>query len=176
MRDIPDVSLFAANGVWGHSYPVCFSDPALGGVPCSGAPDTWPGFGGTSFSSPIMAGIQALVNQVAGGAPGNPNYVYYKVAANEYGATGSEICNSTLGRSTSSTCAFYDVTLGDMVVPCTIGTAGECYKPSGTYGVLSTSGKAYLPAYASTTGWDFATGIGTVNAFNLVPSWKFFAP
>jgi hypothetical protein len=28
-----------------------------GGVPCTGAPDTWTGFGGTSFSSPVMAGV-----------------------------------------------------------------------------------------------------------------------
>ena len=26
VRDIPDVSLFAANGVWGHYYVVCYSD------------------------------------------------------------------------------------------------------------------------------------------------------
>jgi subtilase family serine protease len=176
VRDIPDVSLFAANGIWGHFYPVCFSDPALGGVPCSGAPDTWPGFGGTSFSSPIMAGIQALVNQTAGSAQGNPNYAYYKLAAIEYGKTGSVMCNSTLGKSTASPCVFYDVTLGDMVVPCTIGTASECYEPSGTYGVESTSGTSYSPAYATTTGWDFATGIGTVNAYNLAVAWKFVAP
>ena len=43
VRDIPDVSLFAANGVWGHYYVVCFSDPSNGGTSCSGAPDTWAG-------------------------------------------------------------------------------------------------------------------------------------
>ena len=31
VRDIPDVSLFAANGIWGHYYVVCFSDPNNGG-------------------------------------------------------------------------------------------------------------------------------------------------
>ena len=30
--------------------------------------------GGTSFASPVMAGIQALVNQNVGGPQGNPNY------------------------------------------------------------------------------------------------------
>ncbi|MBV8125952.1 MAG: hypothetical protein JO370_17975, partial [Paucibacter sp.] len=75
VRDIPDVSLFAANGVWGHYYVFCDSDLADGGAPCSGAPSGWAGAGGTSFASPIMAGIQALVNQVHG-AQGNPNPVY----------------------------------------------------------------------------------------------------
>ena len=30
VRDIPDVSLFAANGVWGHYYVFCFPDTASG--------------------------------------------------------------------------------------------------------------------------------------------------
>lgn len=33
----------------------------------------WAGFGGTSVSSPIMAGIQALVDQKTKGRWGNPN-------------------------------------------------------------------------------------------------------
>jgi subtilase family serine protease len=175
VRDIPDVSLFASNGIWGHYYPICYSDPAFGGVPCAGAPDTWLGGGGTSVSSPIMAGIQALINQVNGSQQGNPNYAYYKLASMEYGSTGSETCNSTLGNAVASSCVFYDVTLGDMDVPCTLGS-GDCYKPSGTFGVLSTSDSSYLPAYATGTGWDFATGIGTVNANNLVFHWKLVAP
>jgi len=172
VRDIPDVSLFAANGVWGHYYPFCFSGP--GGAPCSGAPDTWPGAGGTSFSSPIMAGIQALVNQKAGGRQGNPNPVYYSLAASEYGASGDASCSSTLGNAAGSSCIFYDVTQGDMDVNCT--GLHNCYMPSGTHGVLSTSNSAYQPAYGTTTGWDFATGIGTVNAANLVNNWPGGAP
>ena len=175
VRDVPDVSLFAANGTWAHFYPVCYSDPGGGGVACKGAPVNWPSAGGTSFSTPIMAGIQALVNQVNGGAQGNPNYVYYKLAAAEYGASGNASCKSTIGRETASTCIFYDVTLGDMDVPCTLG-AGKCYKPSGVNGVLSPSDSSYLPAYGTNVGWDFATGIGTVNAYNLVNNWKSVAP
>src|SRR5208337_5105780 len=123
------------------------------------------GFGGTSVASPIMAGIQALANQVAGGSQGNPNPTYYSLAAKEYGASGSASCNSKLGNGVADTCVFYDVTLGDMDVPCTGST--KCYLPSGTYGVLSTSNASYQPAYGATTGWDFATGIGSVNAYNL---------
>jgi subtilase family serine protease len=171
VRDIPDLSLFAANGLWGHWYIICFSDPANGGTPCTGAPSGWPGYGGTSFSSPIMAGIQALVNQTWG-RQGNPNPVYYQLAATEYGSSGSSSCNSTSGNSVGSSCIFYDVTQGDMDVNCT--GSNNCYRPSGTNGVLSTSSSSYLPAYGTTTGWDFATGIGTLNATNLVNNnlWK----
>ena len=56
-----------------------------------------------------------------------------------------------------------------MDLPC-IGTV-NCYLPSGSYGVLSTSNTAPRKAYGTTVGWDFATGIGTVNAANLVNNW-----
>jgi subtilase family serine protease len=168
-RDIPDVSLFAADGIWGHYYVFCYSDPRGGGTPCTGAPAYWAGGGGTSFSSPILAGMQALVDQKKAARQGNPNPVYYALAASEYGVAGDTHCNSTLGKAAKSTCVFYDVTLGDMDVNC-IGPI-NCYQPGGYNGVLSTSNSAYKPAYATGTGWDFATGIGTVNANNLVNSW-----
>jgi subtilase family serine protease len=176
VRDVPDVSLFAANGVWGHYYVVCYSHPGrqYGGVACTGAPSGWSGFGGTSVSSPIMAGIQALIDQYVGtttngvGAKqGNPNYVYYALANSEYGASGSSTCNSD--SSPASSCVFYDVTAGDNNMPCT--GSHNCYKPSGTYGVGSLTTSSYSPIYATASGWDFATGIGSVNAYNLALAW-----
>jgi hypothetical protein len=38
VRDISDVSLFAANGVWGHYYVYCCTNTDGGGVACTGAP------------------------------------------------------------------------------------------------------------------------------------------
>ncbi len=162
VRDLPDVSLFAAAGIWGHYYVFCYS----GGGSCSGAPSTWAGGGGTSFSSPIMAGIQALINEAAGeNNVGNPNPVYYQIAQSETGVlTGRSACNSSTGPATN--CSFNDVTQGDIVVPC--AGAFNCYLGGGGLGVLSTSDTSDQPAYAATPGWDFATGIGTVNAFNLL--------
>ena len=156
VRDMPDVSLFAANGLWGHYFVYCFSDTASGGASCSGAPSNWSGAGGTSFSSPIWAGIQALINQKTGSRQGNPNPTYYKLAAAQYGGS-------------NGTAVFHDVTLGDMDVNCT--GKHNCYTPSGTYGILSTSDGSDLKAYGTTAGWDFATGIGSVNVANLVNAW-----
>lgn len=169
-RDLPDISLFAASGVWGHYYVFCWSDTANGGTPCTGAPSNWSGAGGTSFASPIWAGIQALINQYTGATQGNPNIVYYKLAASEYGTTGSTSCNSSNGNSVSSSCIFYNVTLGDNDADCS-NNSPNCYLPSGTYGVLSTSTSSYAPAYKTQAGWNFPTGIGTVNAYNLVTHW-----
>ena len=176
VRDTPDVSLMAANGLWGHYYLICYSDTTAsgqsnGGTPCTGQPINWPGYGGTSVSSPIMAAIQSLAVQHKGSLQGNPNPRYYALAASEYGPNGNASCNSGLGNGVGSSCVFYDVTLGDNDANCQAhsgGTLYNCYLPSGLVGVLSTSNSAYQPAYPTTTGWDFGSGIGSVNAWNLV--------
>ena len=173
VRDTPDVSLFAADGLWSHFYVFCWSDTANGGAACGADPSAWSGAGGTSFASPIMAGIQALINQKSGGPQGNPAPVYYQLAAAEYGSSGSSSCNSTSGNAVASTCIFYDVTLGDMDVDC---VGPNCYLGGGSVGVLSTSNTSFAPAYGTTLGWDFATGIGTVNAANLVNNWPASPP
>jgi pro-kumamolisin-like protein len=147
VRDIPDVSMFAANGVWGHFETVCWSDPAYtsdGSASCSGAPSTWSGFGGTSVASPSMAAIQALVNQKTGEMWGNPNPIYYQIAQNQYGVAGGSFLGSGCNSSTGNTsgCAFNDVTQGDIDLACEAdGTLqkAHCYLPGGTYGATSTN-------------------------------------
>jgi len=178
VRDLPDVSMFAADGVWGHFYVICYSDPTYGGTPCVGAPSNWSGSGGTSFSSPVMAGVQALINQATGTYQGNPNYVLYALGRQQYNLGGNSGCDSTLGNQSNPRCVFHDVTLGDNAVDCTFLIDDgvnygkfNCYLPSGAYGVLSLSNTSYEPAYPATPAWDFTTGLGSVNAYNLVKDW-----
>ena len=184
VRVLPDVALFAADGPWGHAYVFCYSGPVptSSKIPqkdCTGTPtnnpDGWSYYGGgTSFAAPIMAGIQALVNQAAGGPQGNPNYRLYQLAAREYGAGGNTLCNSSNGKDVGAKCIFYDITMGDNDVPCAAdsGPLYNCYLPSGTNGVLSTSNSAYMPAFQAAIGWDYTTGIGSVNVANLVMNWN----
>jgi subtilase family serine protease len=166
VRDLPDVSLFAGTGVWGHYYVTCFSDVSNGGSACVGAPVNWFGAGGTSYASPIMAGIQALVNQKMGGAQGNPNPVYYKLAA-------SSVASSV----------FHSITKGDIAVNCSgeiscfgIGFVGRGRATPSTVfdgdGGLSTTSQTYTPAFAAASGWNFATGLGSVDAYNLILNWS----
>lgn len=181
VRDIPDVSLFAANGLWGSYYAVCISDPTGGSglTPCTTDPSTWAGYGGTSVSSPIWAGIQALVNQKTGTNWGNSNTVLYSLAAAEYGATGNPNCNSSLGNAIGVACLFNDVTQGDNVGTCRANGSNvltNCYRPSGTYGILSTSNATAQPAFSAGVGWDFTSGIGTANAANIVNNWEALLP
>ncbi len=173
VRDLPDISLFAGTGTWGHYYVTCWSDTRNGGAPCTGDPSTWAGAGGTSFASPIMAGIQALVNQKTGSAQGNPNYVYYQLAA-------TATCNSASGDPGAGSCIFHNVTQGDIDVNC--GGSQNCFGQTAAVasgrrgqstanGALSSSDQAYTPAFGAAGGWNFATGIGSVNAFNLANQW-----
>jgi subtilase family serine protease len=172
VRDIPDVSLMAANGVWNHFYIICMSNPAEVSegyaTSCSNPVQTWPGFGGTSVSSPIWAGIQALVNQKTGERWGNANTVYYAIARGEYGVSGNAACNSSLGNAIGAGCVFNDVTQGSIYLPCaTVGNSTaarlyNCYRPSATdkaadYGVMSAAPMTF-PGLA---------GPGPVTALNV---------
>ena len=38
-------------------------------------------------------------------------------------------------------------------------------------GALSTSTDSYSPAFGTPAGWNFSTGIGSINAANLVNNW-----
>jgi subtilase family serine protease len=100
---------------------------------------------GTSLASPSWAGIQALVNQqnnLLSGA-GNPNPTYYALAA---------------GKSSP----FHDITVGDTKVP------DDCIEDLFVY---CPGGSSDLVGYAATTGYDLATGLGSVDVNALATSW-----
>ena len=160
-RDLPDVSLFAANGQNNTYYPICAGDGDCEG----GTQIQITGVGGTSVSTPAFAGMMALVNQKYG-RQGQANYVLYPLA-----------------RQFPS--AFNDVTVGTNSVPCAYSNSNvtpvDCLAVSNpltaddpTYGT-ATEGEIGLtagtPAYNATTGYDLASGLGTIDANNLVTNW-----
>jgi hypothetical protein len=157
-RDIPDVSLFASNGFVGNFYMLCEDDIIYG--TCSTS--NFAGVGGTSASSPAFAGIMAMVNQATASRQGNANYAFYKLA----GQSGSR-CTSAA--NPASTCVFFDIPGGSTIaVPCSTASPNCTTQTSGDqYGILS--------GYGTTTAYDEATGLGSVNAANLVTAWKSFA-
>lgn len=155
-RDIPDVALFAGNGVDGASWLVCTDDPATGGTPgqtnnCVANSSTPPTFafaayGGTSTAAPAFAGILALVEQKTGGRLGLAAQPLYN-----------------LFNSTKSTTIFHDVTVGNNSVVCTAGSTPDCQK--------NMAGNYFLTGYDSSGGYDLATGLGSVDATQLVNNW-----
>jgi subtilase family serine protease len=105
------------------------------------------GFGGTSAATPGMAGIMALVVQKMGRAQGNFNPTLYRMAA------------------TPSLGVFHDATPATSGVgTCSTGTASMCN--DSTPGPSSLTGG--LAGYALTTGYDLATGWGSVDVGNLI--------
>ena len=162
LRRIPDVALFASSYGWKHAYIMCVTSE--GGCMA--------GFGGTSLSTPIMAGIQALVNQKmkAFRGQGNPNVAYYALARAEYKPAATRAaCNSSKGPNVAKSCVFHDITEGDLGTFC-FSDSPHCGGGGFIlYGLLQ-------PVYRATPGWDYATGLGSVDATNLVNAWHTVAP
>jgi subtilase family serine protease len=180
LRDQPDLSLFAGNGVWGSFYVECFSDLSQGGAACTPTKDAiLEGGGGTSFGAPSMAGILALIEQQFG-RQGDANFVLYHLARRQFRQHGPGSCDASQrsGRLPAATCVFNDITLGDMDIPCGQNSDGhfyDCHGASAEFiGELSRSNAANAPAYPATAGYDLATGLGSVNATNLFNAWPAF--
>nr|WP_236657531.1 S53 family peptidase [Acidisarcina polymorpha] len=177
VRDQPDISFFAGYGTWGSLYVECLSDAAQGGTACTPYNDAiLLGGGGTSFASPAMAGIQALVDQKHG-KQGNANYVLYALAAKQFKEQPAEACNasSVEGTLPAAECVFNDITKGDNAVPCGMNHKGKFYDCAADtdkdLGVLAPASKPRTPAYKATRGYDFPTGLGSLNVAKLFDAW-----
>ena len=159
MRDIPDVSLFAAGGLAsGSFYIMCQADadPDQSAAPCDlNTPFMhFLGVAGNSISVQAFAGMMALVGQKNASRQGNANPVLYALAAQQSPSS----CNAS---SPANTCVFHDVTIGTNAAPCAKGTR-DCNitNQADSYGVLA--------GYDAVSGYDLATGLGSPDAFNLV--------
>jgi pseudomonalisin len=175
LRDQPDVSLFAANGIWQHFYLLCMSDANEGGAPCDyhNANDLLDNAaGGTSFGSPAFAGIAALIQEVQGAALGNVGPELYKIAQAQYTTgLGLKLCNATLGNKISNACVFNDVRAGNNAEACNAGTPNCTTNKFSTMGIgvlTTTVGGKKVVAYPAQPGFSLATGLGSVNVTNLL--------
>jgi hypothetical protein len=192
-RNIPDVSLYAAvNSASNNFYIFCLADSgSQNGQPCNltGPNYNFSGVGGTSVSSPAFAGILALVNQnevnntrlKAGEGQGNINYVLYKLAAAQNSSPGTAACAASTA-APNAACTFNDITIGNNSVAClgsfTIENGfGNLSNPNcstqglNALGVLVEPTATTTPGWTATAGYDLATGLGSVNATNLVNNW-----
>jgi hypothetical protein len=143
VRDIPDVALFASNGLNFSAYPICAQPGDC--VPDASGNGTITLVGGTSASTPAMAGIMVLVNQKYG-RQGQANFTLYPLAQ-QFPA------------------AFHDVTLGSNNMTCLQGTP-DCS--------LDKTGDSFysLQEYPATAGYDLASGLGSVDASVLINDWN----
>jgi trimeric autotransporter adhesin len=147
-RDLPDVSLFASDGVNDTFWLVCGGS---GG--CTELPDLIPPYevsavGGTSASSPAMAAIMAIVDQKYG-PQGQVNFILYPLA-------------------TQHPSGFHDIAMGSNDVPC-VPNSADCTLSAASD---NTNGFDTLGHYYATSGYDQATGLGSVDANLLVQNWN----
>lgn len=147
-RDVPDISLFASNGFLNSYYIICQGSGLSG--ECI---NSLKGYGGTSVAAPAFAGIVAMVDQRLRSQQGMPGFILYRLASIQRPA-------------------FHDVPAGTTnSVPCVSGTMNcETLAKGDAYGLLA--------GWSTLSGYDLATGLGSVDAAQLVDNWSrvSFAP
>jgi subtilase family serine protease len=145
-RTVPDISLDASN--YSASLLYCSSDPStqITGSCYNGFRDANNQYlttaGGTSFDGPIFAGMLAMINQAISST------------------NGQGLINPTLytlaANATTYSTAFHD-----------IATAGnQCLAGSSVCGTSTAT-----VDYAATTGYDEASGLGSIDLYHLATSW-----
>lgn len=119
------------------------------------------GASGTSASSPAFAGMMALVNQKYG-RQGQANFILYPLKQ-QFPA------------------AFHDVTHGTNSVPCAFSPSSpNCTAvanpltvndPINGTAIEGQMGAGTTPAYNAAAGYNLATGLGTIDATQMVNHW-----
>jgi subtilase family serine protease len=164
-RLVPDIALDASPNNAGYLY--CSSDTTDTGITGSctdGFRDANDQYltvaGGTSFGAPIFAGMVAIINQAkgynTGQGPVSPEL--YTLASN----------------STTYAAAFNDITNGNNEC-----LAGANYPAAVLASTATSTTYEYLTCiapstseYPATTGYDEASGLGSVNLYQLLTAWS----
>ena len=146
MRQVPDIALSASADRFPH-FIEC--TPVSGTTDCSatGGRPVVLAVGGTSAATPSFAGVLALVDEAIGGRLGNVNPELYAL-------------------DTTAPSAFHDITAGNNLVGCTRGPDPGC--PT-TCPVQGFPQSCY--GYQAAAGYDCASGLGSIDAANLVRAW-----
>ncbi|HEX6495302.1 MAG TPA: protease pro-enzyme activation domain-containing protein, partial [Acidobacteriaceae bacterium] len=150
-RELPDVSLFASDGAHDSAWVLCAS--GLGGNPngtdCvmdSSGNTPFQVVGGTSASSPAFAGVLALViNQLQSGGATN-----VRLGQADY---------TLYPLAKQFPAAFHDVATGNISMVCASGS-------------LNCGTNGFLTGYDTASGYDLATGLGSVDVTQLVQNWS----
>jgi hypothetical protein len=157
-RELPDVSLFAGDGASSSAWLLCASNlgadsssedcttPTNGAI-TGGTYANFQAVGGTSAASPAFAGMLALVIQQLQQTQGTTNV---RLGQADY---------TLYPLSKQHAAAFHDVTTGNISVFCLSGST-DC------------GANGFLTGYDAGTGYDLATGLGSVDVTQMVQNWS----
>ena len=152
-RATPDISLDSSadhDGLLICSQGLCQCSQATLNGPCvapgwrSQSSGTFYPIGGTSAAVPTFSGVVALIVQKQNEAQGNVNPVLYALA----------------GNASTYAAAFHDITTGNNMVPCEMSTKDCPASPP------------LLIGYSAGTGYDVASGWGSVDVSALASAWN----
>lgn len=152
VRDLPDVSFLADDGTNYAFWTVCANYTSNNTAYTCTSLDDVVGVGGTSAATPAFAGMLAVVQQYQGGGR------LGMAAANLY---------NLFNNSSHASSIFHDITVGNISVPCTLGSydsSSDC--------ALNSESQYFMTGYDSTTGYDLATGLGSVDLTALATYWS----
>lgn len=158
VRDLPDISLLAGNGMDNAAWLVCTDDTYVNSSnqtvteDCSGTSWAAAGFGGTSASAPAFAGILALVQQKVG---------------SRLGIDAAKVLYD-LYNGPHASAVFHDVTTGNISVVCAYGTIPTTLPPNCA---KNTAGSYFMTGYDTGAGYDLATGLGSLDTTALITYW-----
>jgi hypothetical protein len=143
VRDVPDVSLFASSGS-NYSFTAACVFTGDCAVPNSGP---------NSAASPLQ------VTAIGGTSVAAPTMAGIMALVVEKAQTRQGQANTILyPLSQQAPEAFHDVSVGTNTVECVAGTP-NC------------AANGFLSGYSATVGYDLATGLGSVDAAQLVANW-----
>ncbi|HEY0197530.1 MAG TPA: protease pro-enzyme activation domain-containing protein [Rhodanobacter sp.] len=203
-RDLPDVSLFAGSWGYYTMAIVCTSSfPCTSDFSGSLAWDQSTSLSSSMFAGIQALMDQGLAARGLPVDQGNAAPALYALAADEYGGpTGPApaslaACSADNGASGTGNCAFHNVTSGSTSINCFQSLHGlytftnsNCYfygnaliygpAEPGQIGLTTTdttptSYGTSNKAYGAQPGWSFASGLGSVDATNLLIAWRAYA-
>ena len=145
-RDVPDVSFLAGNGFYAAAWALCETSAQYGDL-CATT-------NGQLTSSTVIVGA-------GGTSAATPAFAGILALIEQAQGSRLGLVNDTLYRIAGSkySAAFHDVTTGNNSVVCS-GGSPDC------------GNNGFLTGYDATTGYDLASGLGSVDASALLANWS----
>jgi subtilase family serine protease len=140
---------------------------------------------GTSLSSPMFAGIQALIDQGLAGAGLSPSQgsaapTLYALAAHEFGGAGGgapatlSTCNADNGTKGTAKCVFHNITSGGNSTQCIqIQAFGDVTPDCYFYGTIANYEEFYGATLVGLTSTSTSKYYNNTATFAAQPGWSF---